>query len=186
MQGFALFEGVLALGHRSTDNPLIAYLVLAAAGLAEGTSLVRVLVQFRGEARRSNTEMLDHVQDNLDTTVKATLFEDSAAMIGLVLAALGLVLRQVTGSSAWDGAASIAIGGLLVVVAIRLGLDSREFLIGRAAGPRELETIRAEIAASITAGLASLLEVGSVRVDAQISHDGISGSTTLMGIAGAI
>jgi divalent metal cation (Fe/Co/Zn/Cd) transporter len=54
-------------------------------------------------------------------------------MIGLSLAALGLVLRQVTGSPIWDGGASIAIGCLLVMVAIRLGLDSRDYLIGRAA-----------------------------------------------------
>jgi cation diffusion facilitator family transporter len=85
------------------------------------------------------------VRSSPDTTVKATLFEDSAAMVGLALAALGLALRQVTGSPVWDGAASIAIGGLLVAVAVRLGLDSRDFLIGRAADPRELEMIRAEI-----------------------------------------
>jgi cation diffusion facilitator family transporter len=89
--------------------------------------------------------MLDQVRDSPDTTVKATLFEDTAAMIGLIFATLGLALRQMTGSPVWDGAASIAIGGLLVVVAVRLGLDSRDFLIGRAAEPRELETIRAEI-----------------------------------------
>jgi cation diffusion facilitator family transporter len=113
--------------------------------LIAGTSLVRVLVQFRNEARRDNTEILDQVRSSPDTTVKATLFEDSAAMVGLGLAALGLALRQVTGSPVWDGAASIAIGCLLVVVAFRLGFDSRDYLIGRAAAPRELEVIRAEI-----------------------------------------
>jgi divalent metal cation (Fe/Co/Zn/Cd) transporter len=66
-------------------------------------------------------------------------------MVGLGLAALGLALRQVTGSPVWDGAASIAIGCLLVVVAFRLGFDSRDYLIGRAAAPKELEMIRAEI-----------------------------------------
>jgi divalent metal cation (Fe/Co/Zn/Cd) transporter len=65
-------------------------------------------------------------------------------MIGLGLAALGLALRQVTGSPVWDGGASIAIGALLVVVAVRLGLDSRDFLIGRAADPKELDLIRDE------------------------------------------
>jgi cation diffusion facilitator family transporter len=143
--GFSVFEGLLALRGGSTGNPLIAYVVLAVAGIAEGTSLIRVLVQFRSEARRNHLEVVDHVRSSPDTTVKATLFEDSAAMIGLALAALGLALRQVTGSPVWDGAASIAIGGLLVAVAVRLGLDSRDFLIGRAADPRELEMIRAEI-----------------------------------------
>jgi divalent metal cation (Fe/Co/Zn/Cd) transporter len=66
-------------------------------------------------------------------------------MVGLVLAALGLALRQVTGSPVWDGAASIAIGCLLIVVAVRLGMDNRDYLIGRAAEPKELEMIRHEI-----------------------------------------
>jgi cation diffusion facilitator family transporter len=143
--GFSIFEGLLALGNENSGSPLLAYLVLAAAGVAEGTSLVRVLTQYRREARDSNTELLDQVRSSPDTTVRTTLFEDSAAMVGLVLAALGLILRQVTGSPVWDGAASIAIGCLLIVVAIRLGMDNKDFLIGRAADPRELRTIRQEI-----------------------------------------
>jgi len=143
--GFSVFEGLLALRRGGSENPLIAYVVLAVAGLAEGTSLVRVLVQYRGEARRAHVEVLDHVRSSPDTTVKAALFEDTAAMPGLVLAAFGLALRQMTGSPAWDGAASIAIGGLLVAVAVKLGLENRDFLIGRAADPRELAMIREEI-----------------------------------------
>jgi cation diffusion facilitator family transporter len=160
--GFSVFEGLLALGHRGSDRPLVAYLVLAAAGLAEGTSLARVVVQFRAEARRSNTEVLEHVRASPDTTVKATLFEDSAAMVGLVLAALGLALRQVTGSPVWDGAASIAIGGLLVAVAVRLALDSRDFLIGRAASPGDLATIRDEI--ETTPGVSALLDLRTMHL----------------------
>lgn len=143
--GFSIFEGVLALRRGGGENPLVAYVALAVSGVAEGSSLVRVLIQLRSQARRGNSDILDQVRDSPDTTVKATLFEDSAAMIGLVLAALGLALRQVTGSPVWDGAASVAIGGLLVAVAVRLALDSRDYLIGRAASPEELSMIRAEI-----------------------------------------
>ena len=155
--GFSIFEGLLSLGHESSGSPLLAYLVLVVAGLAEGASLVRALKQMRGEARSSHTELLDHVRGSPDTTVKAALFEDSAAMVGLVLAGLGLVLRQVTGSPVWDGAASIAIGVLLIVVAVRLGMDNREFLIGRAADPRELRTIQEEI--EQTPGVDELVEL---------------------------
>lgn len=144
--GFSIFEGLLALGHKGSENPLLAYVVLAVAGLAEGTSLARVLVQFRAEARRGNTEVIDQMRTSPDTTVRTTLFEDSAAMMGLVLAAAGLALRQVTGSPVWDGGASIAIGCLLIAVAVRLGMDSKEFLIGRAADTRQLDLIREEIA----------------------------------------
>jgi cation diffusion facilitator family transporter len=155
--GFSIFEGLLALGHKGSENPLPAYIVLVVAGVAEGTSLARVLVQYRAEARRSNTEMLDQVRSSPDTTIRTTLFEDSAAMVGLAFAALGLALRQVTGSPVWDGAASIAIGCLLIVVAVRLGLDSRDYLIGRAAGPRELAAIQEEI--EKTPGVDKLLDL---------------------------
>jgi len=109
--GFSVFEGLLALRHGSSEKPLIAYVALAAAGLAEGTSLVRVLAQLRGEARHSNLAFLEYARSSPDTTVKAALFEDSAAVVGLALAASGLGLRQLTGSPVWDGAASIAISG---------------------------------------------------------------------------
>jgi len=143
--GFSVFEGVLALRRGSSESPLFAYVVLMVSAIAEGTSLARVLFQFRSEARRGHVDVLDHVRNSPDTTVKAALFEDSAALIGLALAALGLALRQATGSPVWDGAASIAIGCLLVVVAVKLGLDSRDYLIGRAAAPKDLEMIQAEI-----------------------------------------
>jgi cation diffusion facilitator family transporter len=160
--GFSVFEGVLALGRGGSENPLIAYVVLAVSGLLEGTSLVRVIIQLRSQARRGNLDVLDHVRSSPDTTVKAALFEDSAAMVGLGLAALGLALRQVTGSPVWDGAASIAIGGLLVAVALKLGLDSRDYLIGRAAAPHELAVIRAEIENS--PGVDALLDLRTMHL----------------------
>jgi cation diffusion facilitator family transporter len=160
--GFSVFEGVLALGRGSSENPLIAYVVLAVSGLAEGTSLIRVLIQLRNQARHGNVDVLDYVRSSPDTTVKAALFEDSAAMAGLGLAALGLALRQVTGSPVWDGAASIAIGGLLVAVALKLGLDSRDYLIGRAAAPGELDAIRAEIESA--PGVDALLDLRTMHV----------------------
>jgi cation diffusion facilitator family transporter len=160
--GFSVFEGILALRHGHSGNPLLAYVVLAISALAEGTSLTRVVIQLRNEARHDDVEVLDHVRSSPDVTVKAALFEDSAALIGLALAALGLALRQVTGSPAWDGGASIAIGALLVVVAVKLGLDSRDYLIGRAAGPRELDLIRDEI--SSAPGVDALLDLRTMHL----------------------
>ena len=155
--GFSVFEGVLALGRQESGDPLIAYIVLAVAGAAEGTSFIRAYSQVRGEARRSRIPVAEHVQRSPDTTVKAALFEDTAAVIGLVLAAAGLVLRQLTGSAVWDAAASMAIGALLIVVAVKLGLDSRDLLVGRAAGPQEQRIIREEI--DNTVGVDALIEL---------------------------
>lgn len=156
--GFSIFEGVLELRRSGGGSDFtVAYVVLAVACVAEGTSLIRAYRQMRGEARSEHVEVLQHVQRSPDITVKAALFEDSAAVVGLALAAAGLLLQQLTGSPVWDGAASIAIGGLLIVVAVKLGLDSRDLLIGKAADPQELELIRAEI--EHTPGVDAVLDV---------------------------
>jgi cation diffusion facilitator family transporter len=155
--GFSVFEGLLTLRHGGGHSFAVAYVVLAVSFAAEGTSLVRAYRQVSGEARSSNTQLIEHVRGSRDTTVKAALFEDSAAVVGLVLAAGGLVLQQLTGSPVWDGGASIAIGVLLVVVAVRLGLDSAGLLIGESADPRVLQMIREEICA--TPGIDDVLDL---------------------------
>lgn len=160
--GFSVFEGILALKRSGSDNPGVAYVALAVAFAAEGTSFVRAFRQVRGEARRGQRELLDHVETSPDTTVMAALFEDTAAVIGLVLAAAGVGLRQLTGSAVWDGAASIAIGVLLFAVAIKLGLVNRDLLIGRAADPRQQQVIRDEIESA--PGVDALLELRTMHL----------------------
>ena len=159
--GFSIFEGILSL-HTKTNDFVIAYVVLAVCAIAEGTSFIRAYGQLRGEAHRSHTHTLEHVKTSRDTTVKAALFEDTAAVIGLALAAGGLLLEQITGSPVFDGSASIAIGVLLIVVAFRLGMDSRELLIGRSADPRVIQVIRDEI--EKTPGVDRLLGLQTMHV----------------------
>lgn len=144
--GFSVFEGVLAImeGHHH-ESPFVSYIVLGVAFAAEGTSFLRALHQMRHEAGAEGREVLDHVRRSPDMTVKTALFEDSAAMLGLVTAAAGLVLTQLTGSSVWDGAASIVVGLILIGVAYRLGRDSMDMLTGHAADPEEQRLIADEI-----------------------------------------
>jgi cation diffusion facilitator family transporter len=183
--GFSVFEGLLALFHSSSGNhgTTIAYIVLGVSAIAEGTSLLRAYHQVHGEAKKRGSKLLAYVRNSPDTTIKAALFEDSAALAGLILAAAGIILRQLTGSSVWDGSASIAIGALLVVVAVRLGLDNRDLLIGRAASPEQLGVIRDEI--ERTRGVGELLELltmqlgpdhlivaARVTLDDEVSADG--------------
>jgi cation diffusion facilitator family transporter len=160
--GFSIFEGLLALTRSHHESPLVAYVTLAVAFVAEGTSLARAFWQVHGEARRRHEEVLDHVESSPDITVKVALFEDSAAVVGLVFAAVGVTLRQVTGSPVWDGGASIAIGVLLVAVAVKLGLDSKELLIGRAAAPEVERLISEEIESR--PGVAALLELRTMHM----------------------
>jgi cation diffusion facilitator family transporter len=160
--GFSFFEGILALRSHSQESPLWAYVALAVSVIAEGTSFLRAYSQVRGEARESHEEVLGHVNTSPDITVKVALFEDSAAVVGLVFAALGVGLTQLTGSNMWNGIGSIAIGALLVAVAFKLGLDSKELLIGRAASAPTQQAIRDVIEGE--PGVDELLELRTMHV----------------------
>jgi cation diffusion facilitator family transporter len=133
--GFGAFE--LLSGGGDSGAFLIAYVVLAVAFLAEGTSFVRALRQARSEAREAAVPTLEHIRRSRDPSMKMVLFEDSAALVGVVLAFAGLLADQITGSTFFDPLASILIGCLLVGVAMRMARDSSHMLIGSPALPEE-------------------------------------------------
>jgi cation diffusion facilitator family transporter len=160
--GFSIFEGILSMSSTSKESPLWAYVALGVSVVAEGTSFVRAFMQVRSEAKRDHVQVIDQVNTSPDITVKVALFEDSAAVVGLVFAAIGVVLRQLTGSPVWDGSASIAIGVLLIVVAVKLGMDSKELLIGRAASPEVQRVIREVIESK--PGVDELLELQTMHI----------------------
>ncbi|MGW2299733.1 cation diffusion facilitator family transporter [Streptomyces sp. NPDC001809] len=139
---FSVYDGVHTLTQgEEVGDPLLSYLVLGIAFVLEGFSLRTGVRQMRAEAARSRIPFARYLRLTPDTTVKAVVMEDSAALAGLMLAAGGLLGVQITGSSVWDGVASILIGLLLVYVAWVLGRSNAELLIGRPL-PRH---VRAEI-----------------------------------------
>lgn len=109
---------------------LIAYIVLAVAFVLEGVSFAQSLVQIRRDARRLGRPAVDLALNGSNSTLRAVLAEDAAALIGLVLAAAGIALHQLTGSAIFDAIGSILIGLLLGVVAIVLIGRNRRFLVG--------------------------------------------------------
>ncbi len=145
--GFSIYHGLTTiLGGEQAGDYLISYIVLAVAFVAEGASFMRARRQVEKESRRWNTTPQRFLRLTPDTTVKAVFFEDSAALIGLVLAAVGLALAQMTGSALWDGLASIAIGLLLLVVATILARSNVSLLVGRAVPRRIHNQIAADLA----------------------------------------
>jgi cation diffusion facilitator family transporter len=156
--GYSIFEGILAITHGGSDtSPLLAYVVLAIAFVAEGSALTRAVYQVRREARGHRRGFFEQVRRSPDTTVRTALFEDVTALIGLAIAATGLALREATGSPVWDGAASILIGLLLVGVAYSLGRTNMHMLIGHAADPDEQRLITREIES--TPGVDTVIEL---------------------------
>jgi divalent metal cation (Fe/Co/Zn/Cd) transporter len=136
--GFAVSQGIRTImaGSQEQGHFTVAYVVLAISFVLEGTSLLRAVRQLRRGAARYRVTVLRFLRRTPDTTVKAVTAEDSAALVGLVLAALGLGLTQLTGSPIPDGVASILIGALLAVVAMLLVRTNASLIIGEAPGPR--------------------------------------------------
>ncbi len=133
---YSIYEGVHTLRHGSeSQGILLPYVVLGVAFLAEGVSWLRALQQMRGEAQAEDRGLRMHIRASKDPTVKTVLAEDSAALIGILLAVVGIGLHHLTGNAAWDGWAAIAIGVLLAVVAFVLGRDNSDLLIGESAEP---------------------------------------------------
>jgi divalent metal cation (Fe/Co/Zn/Cd) transporter len=109
--------------------------VPALAAVFEGVSLFRATRQIRGEAAEANRRPLQHIKISADPALKVVASEDTIAVIGLALAAAGVVLHQVTGHRSWEGVASAAIGVLLICAAVALARDSMSLLIGEAVDP---------------------------------------------------
>ena len=145
--GVSILEGIRRiLAGEHDGSPTVAFVVLAVAFVLESISLSRAVLQLREGAARWQLHPRTYLRLTTDTAVKAVTAEDVAALVGLLLAAAGLGLTEATGHAAWDGAASILIGILLLVVAVTLVRVNSVLLIGRAAEPglerRMLEELR--------------------------------------------
>lgn len=108
-----------------------AYVVLGVAFVFEGISFLQAFRQTRSEAKTLQRGLFEHALETSDPTLRAVFAEDSAALIGLVIAAAGVFLHQVTGDPVYDAVGSILVGLLLGVVAIVLINRNRQFLTGQ-------------------------------------------------------
>jgi cation diffusion facilitator family transporter len=145
--GFSIYQGVTTiLEGEEQGDPLISYIILAVSFVLEGSSLLKAVRQVRGQAREHRTSSRQYLRHTTDTTVKAVTFEDSAALVGLVLAALGLFLEQVTGDPVWDGISAILIGVLLILVAGSLARANISLLIGQSVPGTTRQDLEDELA----------------------------------------
>ena len=147
---YAIYEGIVKLRHpHPPTNLTVAYVVLGLSFILEAGSITLAIYQEVNEARHEGLKFFDYLRESKDPTAKTVLMEDSAALLGIVIAAAGLLLTEYqVGSSAgayWDGLASIAIGLVLSVVAFVLARASRGLLLGEAASPKVLAAIKQAI-----------------------------------------
>ena len=147
---YAIYEGIEKLAHPHPPTNLgWAYAVLAISFVLETGSIALAIYQEVKEAHHEGLSFADYLRESKDPTAKTVLFEDSAALIGIMIASAGLILTdyQVGGSAGayWDGMASILIGLVLAVVAFVLARSSRGLLLGEAATPKVLAAIKQAI-----------------------------------------
>jgi cation diffusion facilitator family transporter len=142
---FSIWEGTRTIfGSAESQGQLwINYPVLALAFVLEGISFRQAARQVRKQAQQRTRSLLEVVLQPEDPTVNSVALEDSTALVGVVVAGLGVGLHQITGAAIWDGIASVVIGVLLLIVAFVLARTCEELLIGRQADPRLLREVEA-------------------------------------------
>jgi cation diffusion facilitator family transporter len=145
---FSIFQGfhtIFGAAEEPTDKLWINYPVLAIAFVLEGISFRQAVGQVKGAASRGRRSMRSYISNPEDPTVKSVVLEDSAALLGLLIAGAGVGLHQLTGSAFWDGLASLAIGILLVGAAYALAQTCKGLLIGKQADIRMVRAIEARL-----------------------------------------
>jgi cation diffusion facilitator family transporter len=142
----SIYKGVQHVMHpEPIDNPTINYIVLALAMLFEGAAWLFALKAFT--KAKGKWGYFEAVHRGKDPSLFVVLFEDSAAMIGLAVAFLGVLLSQLTGNTIYDGMASIVIGLVLGATAAWLAYETKSLLIGESATRPVVAGIRQLVAA---------------------------------------
>jgi len=147
---YAFYEGFEKLRHPSAPENLgWAYWVLGISFVLESSSITIAIWQEVKEAHHEGMTFREYLKESKDPTAKTVIFEDSAALIGIIVAMLGIYLTDKGvgpgGGIYWDGLASMTIGVVLAVVAFVLATSSRRLLIGEAATPKSVAAIRSAI-----------------------------------------
>ncbi|MCU1478419.1 MAG: cation transporter [Subtercola sp.] len=137
---FSLYEGVEKITHpHPIDVPWVPIIVLLAAMVLEGFSLRTAMRE--SNHTRGKQSWVQFVRRAKAPELPVVLLEDVAALIGLAFAFVGIVLAVVTGNGIWDGIGTIAIGTLLVAVAVVLGIETKSLLVGEGASAADITAI---------------------------------------------
>ncbi len=178
---FSLYEGYQKLRHpHELESAVVAIAILGVALVLEGLSL-RTAVR-EADPLRGRQSWWSFIRTTKKPELAVVLLEDTAAELGLGFALAGVGLAALTGDPLWDALGTLAIGVLLAVVAVVLGMEMYSLLVGEAASPAEQAAIRDAILSTdgvarlvqlrtMHLGPDDLLVVGGVQVDPELSAD---------------
>ena len=145
--GLSLFEGISHLVHATPiKNVIVSYLIIGAAMVFEGVSWIISVREFAKE-KAPQHKFLEAIRKGKDPTLFLVVLEDSAALLGLLVALAGVALASLTGIPHFDGGASVVIGLILGGTAVIIAVETKGLLVGEAALQEVVQTIREVVAA---------------------------------------
>jgi cation diffusion facilitator family transporter len=137
---FALYEGIEKLRHpHEIESATVAFVILTIAIIVEAFSFRTAIIESKHV--KGSESWWQFIRRSKSPELPVVLLEDLGAMVGLIFAVMGLGLAQITGNPRWDAVGSIAIGVLLVIIAVILVIEMKGLLIGEAASPATLASI---------------------------------------------
>lgn len=152
----SVYEGIMKIRRpHPIEQVHLVYLILAAAFIIEMVVFIVAVREFL--AKKTHVTVLDELRGTKDSNLIVVLLEDSAALVGLLIAFFGTLLAQITGNYLIDGAASILIGIVLACVALFLANEVRKLLIGESASEEDLSLIRQTVK-----GFPEVLSIGMI------------------------
>ena len=133
---FSIYEGVHKIQHpEALDSPIVAFVILGVAMIFESFAL-RTAVR-HARPHRGELSWPDYIRRSRSPELPVLLLEDSAALVGLSFALIGVALSEITGDPVWDGIGTLGIGLLLVCVAGLVATEMKSLLLGESATPED-------------------------------------------------
>ena len=140
---------LLSLTHQVRDSQ-ISYIILAIAFCFEANALRIAVKQFFREIRDNGQKIrfatiIEHFKESKDVALLTVIVEDCAALLGIMIAGIGILLSDITGNAIYDAIASLFIGGILMFFAFFLAKENKDLLIGESVSRREYKRIAMSI-----------------------------------------
>ncbi|XP_029416543.1 zinc transporter 9 isoform X3 [Nannospalax galili] len=176
--GLSWYHGVMGLLHpQPMESLLWAYCILAGSLVSEGATLLVAINELRRSAQAKGTSFYKYVMESRDPSTNVVLLEDTAAVLGVIIAATCMGLTSITGNPLYDSLGSLGVGTLLGMVSTFLIYTNTEALLGRSIQPEQVQRLTELLESdpsvrAIHDVKATDLGLGKVRFKAEVDFDG--------------
>lgn len=162
---YSFYHGIQNLLHpQPIKNPGVNYVVLGVAFVLEAMAWRVGVIEF--QHTKGDRGYIDAVRNAKDPSIAILIFENSADMIGILVAFFGILLSQLTGILIFDGIASIIIGMILITAALWLAHETKSLLIGEGADGQMVQDIRSLVGAQ--AGVNDIEEISTLHMGPEV------------------